>query len=808
MRHLLLLLLVMTGCVAQDDRRPLVRSPTGTPTEFPNGDTLRVAPRQGLDADKGAAASYTKTIYIATDTETMYLSNGGSWVEIGSSATAFADNVFSVYDEGDSTKVLVFTLGAQAASTTLTINTGAQTASRVLSYPLLIADDTLASLGLASQAFSGSATFAGTTSPGANRLGVGQSAPGVSRVIAYGADATTVGQLNLVISDTDETGLETPVIITTTGVNIAAGQKLIANNTTAATTSQNGAFRVGDGSLAATDVSIGGGNINAGGSIVAGASTTSAPSFRMPHGAAPSAPTNGDLWTTTGGAFVRISGVTVGPLAGADAITGSLTTGRVPYASGATTVIDSSKLTFSSSTGLVVNMASSGANNLTIGSTAGDTLSSGTQNTFIGTNAGTQVATTSDATAVGYNALALNTAADNTAVGSGAGDAITTGTGLTAVGKNALGATTGNNNTAIGSGAGAGITSGGDNVAIGVTTLNAIAAGDNNIAIGTSALALAVNVNSSVAIGYHAGDQTLNGNNVAIGSNALGAASGASCTAVGTNALVLNTGASNTAVGASAGQANTSGLSLAAFGYEALSDSTGNNNVGVGYRGGTGITSGTDNVAVGYTTMANVSAGSFNVAVGSGANIGSGTINSNIAIGASAAITVSSASIAIGRGATIASSSNTMVIGGDTYQIADVWIGEGISNATPVAVTLGNTRASGTNIAGANLTIRAGAGTGTGAGGDMIFQTAPATTTGAVSGTQTKAAAIRSTGSVEVGLPSLATNATAGFLYIPTCAGTPTGAPTAVTGMAPMVIDSTNNKLYFYTNGAWRDAGP
>jgi hypothetical protein len=55
---------------------------------------------------------------------------------------------------------------------------------------------------------------------------------------------------------------------------------------------------------------------------------------------------------------------------------------------------------------------------------------------------------------------------------------------------------------------------------------------------------------------------------------------------------------------------------------------------------------------------------------------------------------------------------------------------------------------------------------------------------------------------------ALATNATNGFLYVPTCAGTPTGTPTAITGMAPIVVNTTNNKLYFYSGGVWRDAGP
>lgn len=55
---------------------------------------------------------------------------------------------------------------------------------------------------------------------------------------------------------------------------------------------------------------------------------------------------------------------------------------------------------------------------------------------------------------------------------------------------------------------------------------------------------------------------------------------------------------------------------------------------------------------------------------------------------------------------------------------------------------------------------------------------------------------------------ALATTATDGFLYVPTCAGTPTGVPTAITGMAPIVVNTTNNKLYFYSGGSWRDAGP
>lgn len=48
--------------------------------------------------------------------------------------------------------------------------------------------------------------------------------------------------------------------------------------------------------------------------FIAPAATTSIPSVRMPHGVAPSAPTNGDFWTTTAGLYVRVNGATVGPL--------------------------------------------------------------------------------------------------------------------------------------------------------------------------------------------------------------------------------------------------------------------------------------------------------------------------------------------------------------------------------------------------------------------------------------------------------------------------------------------------------------
>lgn len=51
---------------------------------------------------------------------------------------------------------------------------------------------------------------------------------------------------------------------------------------------------------------------------------------------------------------------------------------------------------------------------------------------------------------------------------------------------------------------------------------------------------------------------------------------------------------------------------------------------------------------------------------------------------------------------------------------------------------------------------------------------------------------------------ALATNATKGFLDLPTCAGAPSGVPSSTeAGHKSMVYDTTNNKIWVY-NGSWR----
>mgnify|MGYP006902220857 CR=1 FL=1 len=63
---------------------------------------------------------------------------------------------------------------------------------------------------------------------------------------------------------------------------------------------------------------------------------------------------------------------------------------------------------------------------------------------------------------------------------------------------------------------------------------------------------------------------------------------------------------------------------------------------------------------------------------------------------------------------------------GDLLTGSNIIIGNGDTNGAPANAAIRGTNASGTNIAGSSLTLTGGRGTGTGAGGDLIFATTPA----------------------------------------------------------------------------------
>lgn len=165
---------------------------------------------------------------------------------------------------------------------------------------------------------------------------------------------------------------------------------------------------------------------------------------------------------------------------------------------------------------------------------------------------------------------------------------------------------------------------------------------------------------------------------------------------------------------------------------------TSNRSTGVGY---SAAATGNDAVAVGYNAVGNnlgtaVGAESTvsntgGTAIGAGAEaayqavaLGTNAVafNGSVVLGGGASAT-SMNSIALGTGA-VATASNQMVIGSDGYEIDHLYIGSGVADASPTSFTLQGTGGSGSNVAGASVTIAGGAGTGTANGGNINLQIA------------------------------------------------------------------------------------
>jgi len=256
------------------------------------------------------------------------------------------------------------------------------------------------------------------------------------------------------------------------------------------------------------------------------------------------------------------------------------------------------------------------------------------------------------------------------------------------------------------------------------------------------------------------------------------------------NSLTLNGGTAGTS-SAGGGVTITGGAGLSTSAGGAISITSGTS-------GGTaGAVSGAVTIASG-AGLVNGGAGSISILGGDTANnattaaititsgpssgqFTTGAVNIKSAdgtgVGASGVLTLRTGA----AGASNATSSGAMTLGS----------GNGPAATGAVSLVTGNSSA---GTAG-NITVSPG--TGTTAGGSIIFRTA-ATTTLATRMT------ISPAGNVSVGIPSLATTATDGFVYIPTTTGTPTGVPTAITGFAPMQVDTGGTKLWIYIGAAWK----
>ena len=245
-------------------------------------------------------------------------------------------------------------------------------------------------------------------------------------------------------------------------------------------------------------------------------------------------------------------------------------------------------------------------------------------------------------------------------------------------------------------------------------------------------------------------------------------------TAFGEGALdARTTGNNNTAFGVYALSAVTTGNSNTAFGIYALLNNTGSSNTAIGSTAMQSCTSGGENTALGEGSLNNLTTGSNNVGIG-------GCLNS---------MTTSTGNTGLGRyaGIYLTSGNNNVFLGRE----AGARYGAGGTNLTTcgTSVIIGyDARTNGNSET--NQIVIGDSAIGLGTNTAVLGNTSITTTQlrgNVISGNQA----------------ALATNATDGFLYIPTCAGTPTGTPTAITGKVPMVADTTNNKLYIYVGGAW-----
>lgn len=431
---------------------------------------------------------------------------------------------------------------------------------------------------------------------------------------------------------------------------------------------------------------------------------------------------------------------------------------------------------------------------------------SGDYNSAFGSLALTSVTTGQLNVAVGRFSLGLTTTGQgNVAVGPSALAGVTTASFVTAVGFQALIATTGTGNIGIGPNVAANLTSGTFNTIIGYGTGAGITTGGKNTIIGSQITGLSSSLANSIILADGDGNirldyakttaatWTMAGGPLNVSAGTVTASAPAiSATQTWNNGAVAFTGllfnATNTA-------------------SDALSRLI---DVQIG---------GSSKFFVTRTGLLSTDV-AFSPFIDLGGSLGAGYIH----VGRLGAPTIALVSIGDkGGGAPpgvflrdiggISWTNSTTSVGTlDTFitRPAAATIQHGTADAAaPVAQNIrAQSVVAGTaDTVGVNLTYRGSLSTGSGASGDIIYQTGAK---GAASTTQNAAntaltlkggTAVGLSGSVVVGSAAIATTATDGFLYIPSCAGTPTGVPTTFTGRVPMVWDSTNKKFYIYQGG-------
>lgn len=180
----------------------------------------------------------------------------------------------------------------------------------------------------------------------------------------------------------------------------------------------------------------------------------------------------------------------------------------------------------------------------------------------------------------------------------------------------------------------------------------------------------------------------------------------------------LTTGAGNTLIGNAAGNSVTTGPSNTLIGNSAAST----------------LTTGTGNVVIGDNAGASVT-GNYSTVIGTGANT-QGALNGCLALGWGSACTAN----------------NQMVAGSGGISVTDIYFGNGVVHSTPYGATVNVSGGTGTDVAGAALTLAGGKSTGNAAGGSVIFKTSPPGTPGSSLNGLVEAMRVTSAGNVGIGI--------------------------------------------------------
>jgi trimeric autotransporter adhesin len=256
-------------------------------------------------------------------------------------------------------------------------------------------------------------------------------------------------------------------------------------------------------------------------------------------------------------------------------------------------------------------------------------------------------------------------------------------------------------------------------------------------------------------------------------------------------------GVDNTFIGSWAGQQNTTAAEGVFLGtWAGQSNTTGGGNTYLGYMAGRLNVAGQQNTYVGWGVRSQIGTGSFNTFVGyqtggetavsgdhnTAIGIGAGQFNGNwnTAVGQNAGGTgiAFNSTLALGAGAA-PTASNQAVIGGDASgngNITSVYLGQGVTHATPATVTLTTTGGAGSNIAGAAFQLAPGVGTGSATPSSLVFFTSAVGASGTTPQANVErwridgAAGGHLTGATGVGLvvPSLKSNSGTRFICVDT----------------------------------------